>query len=424
MSRPNVSWFGLGAMGGGMAINLVKNGYPVTGYDVYKPLVDKLVEAGGKASTSPSEAASTADFLIIMVVNKHQVTSLLFDGPDSALKGLQKNKTIMLSSTTPPSYPIELRKLLDEAGRKDVKLVDCPVSGGTIRAAEGTLSIFAAGEPDDVQGATQVLETMAGSLYKIQGGVSGGTKVKTIHQLLASTNIITASEAMGLAATVGLNTQQVLDQIKTKDGTAFMFENRAMHMIANDWSPASALAIIWKDAGIVIDAGKDISFPMPVVSTAEQLYRAGNKAGYLRDDDAKLVQLYLPSNKGALVSELKNADTKLAASHQVSIDTVNDLLAGIHLAASVEAMDFCKALEMDRKLMADVIAGAAGTSAMFKEHIPGMLEADEWTLADCKAADSVRERLESAVQKCQAIRYPCPMALAALQQFYFARLRK
>ncbi|KAK5003900.1 hypothetical protein LTR28_009609, partial [Elasticomyces elasticus] len=71
-SKPKIAFCGLGAMGGGMAINLVKNSFPVTGYDVYTPLVDKLVAAGGTAAATPADAASKADYLILMVANQHQ----------------------------------------------------------------------------------------------------------------------------------------------------------------------------------------------------------------------------------------------------------------------------------------------------------------------------------------------------------------
>ena len=395
MSSKNVGFIGLGAMGGGVAINLAKNGFSVTGFDLAKPLVDKLVEAGGKAASTPAETAKDADFLCIMVANAAQTSSALFDGDRAALKAFGKNKTVILLSTCPPAYLHELREKLDQAGRSDVRLLDCPVSGGTIRAADGTLSIFSSGTEADLDNAKEILECMSGNLYRIAGGISSGTKIKTIHQLLAATNIVLASEAMGLAATVGLNTRKVYDHVKSNDGTSFMFENRAPHMLADDWSPLSALGIILKDAGIVTATGRAGYWPTPLANQAEQLYLQGLQAGLLRDDDAKLVTMYLDSASPSLVKEAASADVKMRSSHQVSADTVNDLLAGVHLAASVEAMAFCKHLEMDRHIMCEIISKAAGWCDMFTKHIPGMLEKDEWTLAHCEGAGAVLARLVS-----------------------------
>jgi 3-hydroxyisobutyrate dehydrogenase len=227
-TKPQIGFAGLGAMGGGMAKNLVKEGYPVTGFDVWQPSVDSFVQAGGKGAKTPREAAVDADFFVSMVANNTQTLDLLFKGEDCLIKGLGKNKTFILCSTTPPAFLLELRKRLDDEGRSDIKLLDCPVSGGTIRAANGTLSIFESGPVEHLDEAAEVLQTMSANLYRM-GEISFGTKTKTVHQLLAATNIITASEAMGLAATVGLNTDAVMQYVNKSDGASFMFENRVPH---------------------------------------------------------------------------------------------------------------------------------------------------------------------------------------------------
>ncbi|USW54303.1 Putative 6-phosphogluconate dehydrogenase, NADP-binding, 6-phosphogluconate dehydrogenase, domain 2 [Septoria linicola] len=424
-TKPRVGFAGLGAMGGGMAKNLVKEGFEVTGFDVYQPLVDSFVEAGGKPAKTPREAAENADFFVSMVANAAQNSSLLLEGEDAVIKGLGKGKTFILCSTTPPAFLHELRKGLDESGRPDIKLLDCPVSGGTIRAANGTLSIFESGPEVELDEAAQVLQTMSGNLYRM-GGISAGTKTKTIHQLLAAVNIITASEALALAATVGLNTQAVTDHVNKSDGASFMFENRSPHALKNDWHPYSALAIIQKDAIIVADTARKDHYPVPVVDTAEQLYLQGEQAGLLRLDDAALVQLYLPKSQGDLVSIAAKADVNMTESHQVSKDTIVDLLAGIHLAGSVEGMAFCKHLGVDRKTMYEIISKAAGWNAMFTrpDTIQAMLEKDSWSLADCPAAEEVGRKLSEAVEKCRLLQFPCPMANIALQQYFFAGLAK
>jgi len=423
-SKPVIGFAGLGAMGGGMATNLVKNGFEVRGFDVYQPLVDKFVQAGGKAAKTPRDAASKADFFVSMVANAAQNSALLFEGDDAVIHGLGKGATFILCSTTAPTFPPELRqRISEEFGRADVKFLDCPVSGGTIRAADGTLSIFESGPVEDLDAAKAVMQCMSGNLYRM-GAISNGTKTKTIHQLLAATNIITASEAMGLAATVGLNTTAVMEHCNASDAASFMFTNRAPHMLKNDWHPYSALGIILKDTGIVTDSARKVQFPAPLANTAEYSYLQGVQAGMLKDDDAKLVQLFLPASQGALVHEMAQADTNMQSSHQISKETIADLLCGVHLAASVEGMAFCKHLGgIDPKVMYEIISKAAGWNAMFTKCIPGMLEKNEWSLADCPEAVEVGKKLSEVVEKCRKIGYPCPMAAAALQQFHFASLR-
>jgi len=73
ISSSQIGFCGLGAMGGGMAINLARLGWTIHGYDIYTLLVDKLVKAGGRSAASPAEAAKAADILILMVINSAQV---------------------------------------------------------------------------------------------------------------------------------------------------------------------------------------------------------------------------------------------------------------------------------------------------------------------------------------------------------------
>lgn len=154
----------------------------------------------------------------------------------------------MLCSTGPPEYSPEIQRLLNEAGREDVSLVDAPVSGGTIRASNGTLTILASGTEASLSAARPVLEDMAGpNLWIIPGGLGAGTKVKMVHQVLAGIHILMTSEAMAFAAAMGLNTKETSELVKGSESGSFMFENRTPHMLVEDEKVYSALNIILKD---------------------------------------------------------------------------------------------------------------------------------------------------------------------------------
>lgn len=131
--------------------------------------------------------------------------------------------------------------------RGDVLLIDSPVSGGTIRAAQGKLTILAAGSERALNYGQEILSLMSEQLYIIPGGIGAASSVKMINQLLAGTHIAAAAEAMGLAAKAGLNTRQVYDIIVTAAGNSWMFKDRVPHMLDNDLTPYSALDIFVKD---------------------------------------------------------------------------------------------------------------------------------------------------------------------------------
>ncbi|KAK9248430.1 NAD binding domain of 6-phosphogluconate dehydrogenase-domain-containing protein [Lipomyces tetrasporus] len=415
---PKVGFCGLGAMGGGMASHLAMVGFPIKGYDIYTPLVDKLVAAGGKAATSPADAAADVEFLILMVVNSSQANSVLFDPENGAARGLAENATILLCSTTAPKYLYQLRAQLD-AVRPDVKILDCPVSGGSIRAANGTLSIFSAGPDKDLDNSKVVLEAMSGPLYRIPGGISMGSVAKMCHQHQAATNIIMASEAIGLAAVAGLNTKTVYEVTCKSKGRSWMFENRVPHMFANDWFTVhSAVSIILKDNTIVTTHAKEVGFPLVLASTAEQLYITGTHAGLTKDDDAGLVRLFLPKDKKDVTGELTESTTTIGKA-DITVETINDLLAGVHLASARECMAFSRHVGMDLTLLEDIINKGAGASTMFEIAVPQMVKSGSFSLKSVKEAAEVREKLEIAIRKAEKLHQPVPMAAAALQQIYY-----
>ena len=146
-----------------------------------------------------------------------------------------------------PAYIGWLIKALGEVGRSDIHLLDCPVSGGTGRAANGTLSIFASGQDSHFDHAYPILECMSSKLYRIPGDLGGGSKVKMIHQIFAGVNIAMASEAMGLAAAAEVNTTEAFETLRDSEGGSWMFGNRVPHMLNPNLPAYSAVTIIAKD---------------------------------------------------------------------------------------------------------------------------------------------------------------------------------
>jgi 3-hydroxyisobutyrate dehydrogenase len=244
-----IAFLGLGAMGFGMATNLVKKGFEVTGFDVYGPTLERFVAAGGKSATTPRDVVRDAKYIVFMVATAAQILSAMFDESTGAIHELPTNATVILCSTGPPEHVPNVRALLDgKYQRSDVELVDAPVSGGTIRAAAGTLTILASGPEKSLSAGKPILEAMAGGkLYIIPGGLGAGTKVKMVHQVLAGIHIAMTSEAMGFVASLGLNTRQAFEILKRGQGNSWMFENRVPHMLQEDKTVYSALNIIVKD---------------------------------------------------------------------------------------------------------------------------------------------------------------------------------
>ena len=247
-SKTKIAFIGLGAMGLGMATHLLEDGYTVTGFDVNPMALEKLLVMGGSAADTSREGVQDASIVICMVANSTQIEDALFAETKGAVFGLALNAVIILCSTVAPSFSVQmLERIHRDFQRPDVQLLDCPVSGGTIRAARGTLTILSSGPKDVLNIAESIFNSMSENLYEIEGGLGAANKIKLINQHLAGVHIAASAEVMGLAATLGINTKEIYEMVLKSSAWSWMFENRVPHMLSDDWTPHSAISIFVKD---------------------------------------------------------------------------------------------------------------------------------------------------------------------------------
>lgn len=260
-ARIPIGFCGLGAMGFGMATHLVKQGYPVTGFDVWQPSLEKFKGAGGIPAPNPAESAKDKLFYICMVANAQQAQDAIFDNENAVVKVLPQGATFLLTSTVPSAYAKQVEKQFKDIGRGDIFFVDAPVSGGTFRAADGTLSIMAGASPEALEKGTWLLQELSDpkKLFIVKGGIGGGSNLKMVHQVLAAIQILAVSEAFGLAARLGLDAKETREAIVESDAWSWMFENRSVRTLKEDYYPgASAVTIIAKDTVCVFSYLKNL----------------------------------------------------------------------------------------------------------------------------------------------------------------------
>ncbi|KAK3938823.1 3-hydroxyisobutyrate dehydrogenase [Diplogelasinospora grovesii] len=412
--KPQVSFIGLGAMGFGMATHLLKQGYTVTGFDVWGPTLDRFEAAGGRRAATPAEAVADKPFCVCMVATAQQAQSVLVEGPHAAVSTLPKGAALLLCSTVPCEYVQSLQQKLEGLGRGDILLVDCPVSGGAGRAADGTLSIMAGASAAALAKARPLLAEMAdpSKLYIVQGGVGAGSNMKMVHQVLAACQILAASEAMGFADHLGVNLTKAHDAVLASDAWNWMFEHRVPRMLAQpQFQPvASAILIIMKDTSIITAEARRCSFPTLMTSTAEQVYFSGIVRGFGPDDDSSLIRLYTDGK-----SKTKPAQALGEEEEKKALDLVINLLKGILLCSAAEAIAFAQAVGLDLDQVFDLCINAAGGSKMLQKHGPEMIKAFRngtaikgWDSADSggERLIDVAESLRDAVTEAQRLKMP------------------
>jgi len=137
-----------------------------------------------------------------------------------------------------------------------------------------------------------LLDAVAAKVYKLGDKAGAGSKVKVINQLLAGVHIAAAAEAMALGLREGVDPAALYEVITHSAGNSWMFENRMPHVLAGDYTPLSAVDIFVKDLGLVLDMARASKFPLPLSSTAHQMFMQASSAGYAREDDSAVIKIF------------------------------------------------------------------------------------------------------------------------------------
>lgn len=279
---------GLGAMGMGVAMSLLREGFEVHACDVRPEAVQKVVDAGGIAAASPAAMAPLVDVLITVVVNADQTEAVLF-GEKGAASHMKLGSVVIASATVSPEFAKALGKRLADAG---LLMIDGPISGGAAKAMAGEMTVMSSGTPEAYAKCEDVLDAIAGKVYRLGDEVGPGSVVKMVNQLLAGVHIAAAGEAMALAIRAGANPDQVYEVITNSAGNSWMFQNRVPHILAGDYTPLSAVNIFVKDLGIVLDYAKKSVFPLPLSAAAHQMYMSASAAGHGGEDDSAVIKVF------------------------------------------------------------------------------------------------------------------------------------
>ena len=286
---------GLGAMGAGMAGSLRRAGADVHVCDVREAAATAFAAQGGTACKTPAELAARCEVVVSVVVNAAQTEAVLFgDGSGKADGGgaaaaMKPGSVFVMCSTVDPNVSIAFERRLEAMG---LLYVDAPISGGAARAASGEMTVMGAARDPAWAIAEPFLHAMAAKVYRLGDRAGNGSKVKIINQLLAGVHIAAAAEAMALGLREGVDAAALYDVITHSAGNSWMFENRMAHVLANDYTPLSAVDIFVKDLGLVLDTARATKFPLPLASTAHQMFMQASTAGFAREDDAAVIKIF------------------------------------------------------------------------------------------------------------------------------------
>ncbi|WP_312056060.1 L-threonate dehydrogenase [Pantoea brenneri] len=298
MPVENICVIGLGSMGMGAAQSCIRAGLNTWGVDLNPAALESLRQAGARdAQSSAAAFADQLDAVLLLVVNAQQVNAILF-GDDGLAAKLRPGTAVMVSSTLSAQDAQQIEQRL---AQHQLLMLDAPVSGGAAKAASGEMTVMASGSEEAFTQLQPVLDAVAAKVYRVGSDIGLGSTVKIIHQLLAGVHIAVGAEAMALAARAGIPLETMYQVVTHAAGNSWMFENRMRHVVDGDYSPKSAVDIFVKDLNLVADTAKSLHFPLPLASTALNMFTEASNAGYGREDDSAVIKIFsgitLPQGK-------------------------------------------------------------------------------------------------------------------------------
>ena len=279
-----VAIIGVGNMGGGMARNLLAKGWPVNVCDIDTQKAQNLVPSGAVALANPAQAAINSVVTIICVVDAVQTQDVLF-GDHGVAAAMQLGRVVMLCPTLAPD---DVERFARDLNPHGLHAIDAPMSGGPVRAADGSMSLMVACAPMVFERYRTLIEALSNKVFRISERVGDGARTKLVNNLLAGINLVGAAEVMVMAQKMGLDVGQTLDVIEQSSGQSWIGSDRMRRAIAGDFAPRAHMTLLEKDTRLALQAAQSAGFAGPLGAAARDVFAQASAGGLNELDDAAL----------------------------------------------------------------------------------------------------------------------------------------
>ena len=285
-----VGIIGVGNMGGGMAKRLLSQGWAVDVCDIDAHKTKALQTLGATVHNTPHALAQHVHTVIVCVVNAQDVQDVLsgtHEPSDGLLNALQMHHTVMLCPTLSPKDVENTATLLLA---KQVHTIDAPMSGGPLRAEQGSMSLMVACEDAVFAAHANLLHTLSSQVFRISQRVGDGARTKLVNNLLAGINLVGAAEVMALAERLGLSLDTTLSVIAQSSGQSWIGSDRMQRALQNDWAPRAHMTLLTKDTALAQQAAHSVGFQGVLGQQAAKAFADASAAGFADLDDAAMLQ--------------------------------------------------------------------------------------------------------------------------------------
>lgn len=290
MSEPrNVSFLGLGVMGGAIARHIGQAGHRLTVYNRSPGRLEKWLEENPglavRVATSPANAAEGADAAITCVGNDDDLADVVL-GPQGVFTTLREGGVFIDHTTVSARIA---RQVAVEARDKHVHCVDAPMTGSQIGAEKGTLTVMCGGRADAIEAATPIMEAYTQRIVHV-GKAGAGQTAKMANQICIAGIVAGLAEAARFAQAAHLDTDKVYDAISGGAAQSWQMDNRWKTMNADEFDFGFAIDWMRKDLGLAMDEGRGLGVSLPITALVNQLYADVQAIGGGRQDTSALIR--------------------------------------------------------------------------------------------------------------------------------------
>ena len=274
-----VGFIGLGAMGGPMALNMVKAGLSLVVHDLDPAKGATLVAAGAEAAASAEAIADLSDRTICMVETTAQAEDVIA-GEHGIIKRAKQGDIVVCMSTIDP---LAAKKLAERLALAGVGMVDAPVSG--------ELSVIVGGAVETFEACRDLFEAVGSNVFHV-GPLGSGIAMKLVNNMLVQVNTVAVAEAMILGVKAGLDPQLIYDVVRVSSGASTALDLRVPRMITRDFEPGGTIDIIFKDQELETQFAKQLGVPLFLAAVSQQVYQQARARGMNKLDSSAIIKLY------------------------------------------------------------------------------------------------------------------------------------
>lgn len=282
-----IGFIGLGIMGKPMVKNIIKGGYTdVLVNGRHQDVLDEMEACGAKSATY-EKIGRQCDVVMTMLPNSPQVKEVML-GENGVAAYMQEGSMFIDMSSINPVASKEIAAVL---AKKNIDMLDAPVSGGEPKAIDGSLSFMVGGKEELVETYRPLLETMGSSVVRC-GEVGAGNTTKLANQIIVACNIQALSEALTLAQKAGVDPELVFQAIRGGLAGSTVMDAKAPMMIAGNDKPGFKIDLHIKDLNNALDCAHTVGAPLPMTAEVQEIMQwMHNHEGGQKDHSA-IVQYY------------------------------------------------------------------------------------------------------------------------------------